>query len=113
MASETSAIAVPLQRVDRTLARTGLLAFCLFSIGHFFIDLYSSALSTFQPLLGEKLGLRLTQAGILGGLMVFSASVMQPAYGYLSDRCHPRLFLALAPSVAGIFLSPVGPPPRC
>ena len=108
MASETSAIAVPLQRVDRELARNGFVAFCLFSVGHFFIDLYSSALSTFQPLLGEKLGLSLTQAGILGGLMVFSGSVMQPAYGYLSDRFHTRLFSALAPAVAGIFVSSLG-----
>lgn len=108
MASETSAIAVPLQQLDRTLVKNGFLAFCLFSIGHFFIDLYSSALSTFQPLLGEKLGLSLTQAGILGGLMVFSASVMQPAYGYLSDRFHTRLFTVLAPAVAGIFISVLG-----
>src|SRR5437763_2653078 len=108
MASETSAIAVPLRQVDRTLVRNGLLVFCLFSIGHFFIDLYSSALSTFQPLLGDKLGLSLTQAGILGGLMVFSASVMQPVYGYLSDRFHSRLFTALAPAVAGIFISSLG-----
>src|ERR1700738_520685 len=108
MASETSAIAVPLQRVDRAVVRNSFLAFGLFSIGHFFIDLYSSALSTFQPLLGEKLGLSLTQAGILGGLMVFSASVMQPAYGYLSDRFHTRLFSALAPAVAGIFVSCFG-----
>src|ERR1700730_4643952 len=95
MASETSAIAVPLERLDRTLVRSGFLAFCLFSIGHFFIGLYSSALSTFQPLLGDKLGLSLTQAGILGGLMVFSASVMQPVYGYLSDRVYTRLFSVL------------------
>jgi FSR family fosmidomycin resistance protein-like MFS transporter len=108
MASETSAIAVPLQRLDRTLVRNGFLAFYLFSMGHFFIDLYSSALSTFQPLLGEKLGLSLTQAGILGGLMVFSSSVMQPAYGYLSDRFPTRLFSALAPAVAGIFVSSLG-----
>ncbi len=64
-----------------------------------------AALGTFQPVLGDKLGLSLTQAGILGGLSVFSASVMQPAYGYLSDRFHSRLFTALAPAVAGIFIS--------
>ena len=80
----------------------------LFSLGHFFVDLYSSALGTFQPLLGQKLGLSLTRAGILGGLLVFSASVMQPVYGYLSDRFHSRLFSALAPAVAGIFISFLG-----
>src|SRR6266852_9257524 len=88
-----------------SVARVGFLGLILFSLGHFFIDLYSAALGTFQPVLGDKLGLSLTQAGILGGLSVFSASVMQPAYGYLSDRFHSRLFTALAPAVAGIFIS--------
>ncbi|MGI8745989.1 MAG: MFS transporter [Bryobacteraceae bacterium] len=108
MATETPAIAIQLHPPERTLVRTGFLAFYLFSISHFFIDLYSAGLSTFQPLLGDKLGLNLTQAGILGGLMVFSASVVQPAYGYLSDRYHTRLFSALAPAVAGIFVSAFG-----
>ena len=108
MATETSALAIPLQPQERTLVHTGFLAFNLFCIGHFFIDLYSAGLSTFQPLLGEKLSLNLTQAGVLGGLMVFSASVVQPAYGYLSDRFHTRLFSALAPAVAGIFVSCFG-----
>ncbi len=108
MATETSALAIPLQPQERTLVQTGFLAFYLFCIGHFFIDLYSAGLSTFQPLLGDKLGLNLTQAGVLGGLMVLSASVVQPAYGYLSDRFHTRLFSALAPAVAGIFVSCFG-----
>lgn len=108
MATETSALAVPLQPQERTLVHTGFLAFYLFCVSHFFIDLYSAGLSTFQPLLGDKLGLSLTQAGILGGLMVFSASVVQPAYGYLSDRFHSRLFSALAPAVAGIFICALG-----
>src|SRR5271163_137899 len=90
------------------VVRTGFLGLILFSLGHFFIDLYSAALGTFQPLLGSKLGLSLTRAGILGGLLVFSASVMQPVYGYLSDRFHTRLFSALAPAVAGIFISCLG-----
>ena len=77
-------------------------------LSHFFIDLYSAALGTLQPVLGAKLHLSLTEAGILGGLLVFSASVMQPAYGYLSDRFHTRLFSALAPAVAGIFISALG-----
>src|ERR1700683_2615071 len=105
MASQASTI--PL--IDREGAvRAGFLGVILFSVGHFFIDLYSAALGTFQPLLGPKLGLSLTRAGILGGLLVFSASVMQPVYGYLSDRFHTRLFSALAPAVAGIFISSLG-----
>jgi FSR family fosmidomycin resistance protein-like MFS transporter len=105
MASE-AAVQLDLHQPDEgRIVRAGFLGLILFSLGHFFIDLYSAALGTFQPVLGDKLGLSLTQAGILGGLSVFSASVMQPAYGYLSDRFHSRLFTALAPAVAGIFIS--------
>jgi FSR family fosmidomycin resistance protein-like MFS transporter len=65
-----------------------MLALLLFSIGHFFIDMYSGAMGAFQPLLVDKLRLSLTQAGLLGGVMVFSGSFVQPAYGFLSDRFH-------------------------
>lgn len=105
MASEAPAI--PLAHGERVV-RAGLLGLILFSLGHFFIDLYSAALGTLQPVLDAKLHLDLTKAGILGGLLVFSASVMQPAYGYLSDRFHTRLFSGIAPAVAGIFISLFG-----
>jgi len=88
--------------------RAGFLGLILFSLAHFFIDLYSAALGAYQPLLGDKLHLSLTKAGVLGGLLVFSASVMQPAYGYLSDRFHSRMFSVLAPAMAGIFISALG-----
>ena len=105
MATEASAV----QFTDKErVVRAGFLGLVLFSLGHFFIDLYSAALGTFQPVLGDKLHLSLTEAGILGGLLVFSSSVMQPAYGYLSDRFHTRLFSALAPAIAGIFISCLG-----
>jgi len=48
-----------------------------------------------------------TEAGILAGVLSFSSSVLQPGWGYLSDRFHSRLFTALAPAVAGIFISSV------
>lgn len=81
-------------------------------MGHFFIDLYSGALGALQPRLVEQMGLSLTQAGILGGLLVFSASLCQPLYGTLSDRYGSRLFTVLAPAVAGLFISCVGVAPN-
>lgn len=80
----------------------------LLSLAHFFIDLYSSALSALQPVIVARLGISLSQAGLLGGLLVFSSSTTQPAYGYLSDRYQSKLFTALAPAVAGIFISLIG-----
>ena len=107
MASETTAIQ---QQVVRGV-RAGFVSLTLLSFGHFFIDLYSMALGTLQPLIVSKLQLSLTQAGILGGLLLCSSSVLQPVYGYLSDRFHTRMFTVLAPAVAGIFMSSIGAAP--
>jgi FSR family fosmidomycin resistance protein-like MFS transporter len=81
-------------------------------VAHFSIDLYSGALGAFQPHLVSKLGLTLRQAGIIGGVMIFFSSVMQPVYGYLSDRLHSRMFTVLAPAVAGLFISALGMAPH-
>ncbi|MBL8209707.1 MAG: MFS transporter [Bryobacterales bacterium] len=84
----------------------------LYSIGHFAVDVYSAALGVYQPLFAKHLGLTLTQAGLLGGMMVFAGSVMQPFWGYLSDRYHSRLFSVLAPALSGIFISALGLAPN-
>ncbi|MBM3762032.1 MAG: MFS transporter [Acidobacteria bacterium] len=84
----------------------------LLCVGHFFIDVYSSALAAFQPHLATKLGINLTEAGFLAGLYVFANSVTQPGFGYLSDRLHSQLFTTLAPAVAGLGIAMVGLAPN-
>jgi MFS transporter, FSR family, fosmidomycin resistance protein len=96
-----------LETTDRA-ARFSLLGLVLLSAGHFSVDLYSGALGALQPLLVDRYGLTLADAGLLGGVLVSSSSVMQPVYGYLSDRLHTRLFAALGPAVAGLFISSLG-----
>src|SRR6266852_3316739 len=90
------------------VARVTVLAFLLFCLGHFFIDLCSGALGALQPLLLDQFHMSFTEAGILAGVLSFSSSVLQPGWGYLSDRFHSRLFTALAPAVAGIIISSLG-----
>ncbi|MEN6607341.1 MAG: MFS transporter [Bryobacteraceae bacterium] len=85
-----------------------MLTFILMSLGHFSVDLYSGALGALQPLLVDRFGMSLTQAGILGGTLLLSSSVLQPVYGFISDRFHTRAFTVLAPAVAGIFISALG-----
>jgi FSR family fosmidomycin resistance protein-like MFS transporter len=101
-------IAIPSPSARTQAARAGVLTLVLLSCGHFFADMYSGALGALQPLLVNRFGLTLAQAGMLGGFLVFSSSVMQPVYGFLSDRFHTRLFAALGPAVAGIFVSALG-----
>lgn len=106
MSSQTRVLPLP---AARWLGLSpGMLTLVLLSSAHFFIDLYSGALGVLQPLLVEKLHLSLTQAGVLGGVLVFSSSVTQPLYGYLSDRWRSRLFSALSPALAGICISALG-----
>ena len=69
MSAEPSVLHLPASR-PAALLRPGMLALLLFSVGHFFIDMYSGAIGAFQPLLVDKLGLTLTQAGLLGVVMV-------------------------------------------
>ena len=103
-----AAPAVDARAAGSHLRRAGALALVLFSTGHFCADMYSGALGALQPLLVKRFGMTLAGAGVLGGMLVFSSSVMQPAYGYLSDRMRTRLFAALGPAVAGLFISSLG-----
>jgi len=89
-------------------ARATIFSLALFCLTHFIIDVYSGALGALQPLLMAPFRMNFTQAGILAGVLSFSSSVLQPGWGYLADRFHSRLFTALAPAVAGIFISSLG-----
>ena len=107
MAAEPTVLAGP-THAGAGIRRTALLGLTLYSLGHFFVGLYSAALGVFQPLLISKLHFSLAEAGVLGGLLSFSSSVTQPAWGYLADRFHTRLFSALGPAVAGLFIASLG-----
>jgi MFS transporter, FSR family, fosmidomycin resistance protein len=95
-------------RFREKVAPAAILPLILFCLTHFIVDVYSIGLAVLQPLLMDRLSLTLTDAGLLGGVLAFSSSVMQPVYGYLSDRFHTRMFTVLAPAVAGIFISSMG-----
>lgn len=82
------------------------------SAGHFLIDNYSSMLGAFLPFLHRELNLSLTQAGILGGTLIFSSSLLQPVYGYLADRFQHKAFAALGPGIAGVFIAALGLAPN-
>ena len=83
-------------------------AFLLLLGTHFLVDCFSSTLPTVQPLLVDRFGLSLAQAGLLGGLWMFSSSVLQLPFGLLSDRLQSRHFTVLSPVVAAVCLSSMG-----
>jgi len=82
-----------------------LVPLVLYSTGHLLVDSYQGALAVLQPALHDRFALNFAQAGILGGALVGSSSLVQPAYGYLYDRFPSRLFSALGPAIAAAFIS--------
>jgi FSR family fosmidomycin resistance protein-like MFS transporter len=103
VATPSPSLELPLQAANRAkVYPTSLILYCL---GHLIVDLYSASLGVLQPALIATFGLTLTQAGVVGGVLALSSSTLQPAYGFLADRFHSRLFSALGPTVAGIFIS--------
>lgn len=60
---------------------------------HFTGDFYSSFISPLFPLFVDKLGLSLTQIGIIAGVNRLLAFIVQPPVGYLADQYQTRSFI--------------------
>ncbi len=110
MSTTASQQALPGGAPGPTVSPTRLLShsMVLLSFGHMMTDMFSSAVPTLQPILSERYGLSLAQAGLLGGTFMFASSVLQLPFGIVSDRLNSRLFSVLGPLAAGVFLSILG-----
>ncbi|MFV0436668.1 MAG: MFS transporter [Desulfopila sp.] len=60
---------------------------------HFTGDFFSSFVSPLFPVFVSKLGLSLTQVGLITGVMRLLAFVIQPTVGYLADHYPGRRFI--------------------
>ena len=76
--------------------------------GHFVNDSYSSIIYPLLPLIKIKLGLTAAQVFWLAPLYAISSSLMQPVYGFISDRYFRRFFAVFGPAITGVFVSMIG-----
>jgi FSR family fosmidomycin resistance protein-like MFS transporter len=76
--------------------------------GHFVNDLYSSIIFPLLPLLKAKLELTTAQVFWLAPLYAISSSLLQPLYGFISDRYARRAFAVFGPLVTALFVSMIG-----
>ncbi len=83
-------------------------AFFLLLGAHFTVDCFSSTLAAVQPILMNQLSLTLSQVGLLGGMWMFSSSVLQLPFGLLSDRFPSRYFTVITPLITALVLSCLG-----
>lgn len=83
-------------------------ALAILSAAHMVTDVNQGALPALLPLFKDALNLSYTTAGIILLFSNLTSSVIQPAFGYFSDR-YPRVWiLPLAPFVACAGLSLTG-----
>ncbi len=98
---------MPQRGLPVRFAGSGIGALALLTAGHFVVDAYSSAYAPMLAILRERLGLTYAQVGAGAALFAFSASVMQPVYGFLSDRINSSIIIVMAPAVAAIGMAAV------
>lgn len=83
-------------------------ALTLLSMGHMVADITSGALPAMLPFLKDALGLSYAMAGTIVLVSNMMSSVIQPAFGYLTDRKSLLWFLPLGSFCAALFLALVG-----
>ena len=84
------------------------ITFATLCTGHFVNDLYSSTIYPLLPLLKAHLALTSSQVFWLAPLYAVSSSLMQPVYGFISDRYARRSLVVFGPAVTGLFVSMIG-----
>ena len=80
----------------------------LLSVAHLVTDVNQGALPALLPFFKESLNLSYTLAGVILLFGNVASSVIQPAFGYFSDKHPTRWFLPIAPLIACVGLSVTG-----
>jgi FSR family fosmidomycin resistance protein-like MFS transporter len=86
------------------LARANIKVLFALTLVHFTGDFYSSFTAPLFPLFMEKMGLSLTQIGVIAGVNRLLAFIVQPSVGYLADRYQTRKFILLGLLLPVVFI---------
>jgi FSR family fosmidomycin resistance protein-like MFS transporter len=81
--------------------------FALFLI-HFIGDFFQSFIRPLLPVMANKFDLSMAQVGLITGVAMFMAFLIQPIFGYLADRYNTRLILLVGSFVGAICIPMVG-----
>jgi FSR family fosmidomycin resistance protein-like MFS transporter len=71
---------------------------------HFTGDFYTAFVTPLFPVFVDKLGLSLTEVGIIAGMMRLLAFIIQPTVGYFADRYQTRAFMLIGLALPIVFI---------
>jgi FSR family fosmidomycin resistance protein-like MFS transporter len=74
----------------------------ILSLGHLVVDIYQGALPATLPFIKDKLGLSYALTGIILLAANMASSIMQPVFGYFSDRKVMPILLPMGLLAAGV-----------
>ena len=74
------------------------------SFGHFTADLYASAIIPLYPLITQKLGITLANISLIISLGHLVSSMLQPLFGYFSEKMKRRIFMINGLLMGAIFI---------
>ena len=74
----------------------------LLSFGHMVVDIYQGALPALLPFLKDKLSLTYTMAGVVLVMSNFASSILQPLFGFYSDKKEKGILLPIGLLCAGV-----------
>lgn len=83
-------------------------ALVLLILGHLITDTTQGGLPTLLPLLQDSLGLTYAASGAVVMVMNLTSSVIQPLFGYLTDRFQLRWLLPVGLALSGIGFALLG-----
>jgi len=77
----------------------------ILSLGHLVVDIYQGALPAILPFLKEKLELSYALTGMILMASNFTSSILQPLFGYVSDKKAMAFLLPIGLLAAGVGFS--------
>jgi MFS transporter, FSR family, fosmidomycin resistance protein len=83
----------------------------LVALAHFTNDTYSAFLLPLLPRVMDRMGLSIALAATLAMTLSISASLIQPAMGYVADRFGRRPLVIIGPLLSAVFMSSIGVAP--
>ena len=84
------------------MGRFNLKVLIILSLGHMVTDIYQGALPATLPFLKDKLGLTYTMTGVILMVANFTSSILQPLFGFYSDKKDKAALLPVGILAAGI-----------
>jgi MFS transporter, FSR family, fosmidomycin resistance protein len=87
------------------MKRFSLKVLLILSLGHLTVDIYQGGLPAVLPFLKENLGLSYTMTGIILMVSNFTSSIMQPLFGFYSDKKEKAALLPMGLLCAGVAFS--------